>query len=149
MFVLLRIALGAFFLYTCFAKLSAMDETGQFITRSDIFPESFSMPLAFVGMAMEMLVGFGLFFKWQYRGALIWALIMCLSFVGFFANAWARGLSLSCNCFGSQAVIENYPLELSYRLLLLGAVLLLYWDMSRQRTLSWKRVDLDLSELED
>lgn len=149
MFVLLRVAMGAFFLYTSFAKLGSMDETGQFITRSDIFPEYVSMPLAFVGIAMEMIVGFGLFFKWQYRGAVIWALIMCTSFIAFFINAWARGLSLSCNCFGSQDVIDNYPVELSYRLLLLGAILLLYWDVRRQRTQSWKRVELDLSELED
>ena len=42
-----------------------------------------------------------------------------------------EGLELSCNCLGSLHEITNYPFDTGMRLLLLGAMLLLFWDSRR------------------
>ncbi len=145
---LLRIGMGLFFLGTGLQKISGLDETAQFIIRSRLYlPEFFAMPLACTGVAMELVVGACLLTRFLYRGAAAWGLIMCSVFLLLYAQAWARGLTLSCNCLGSTHAIENYTLDTGMRVLLLGAMLLVLWD-SRQETFSFggsRR--LDVSEL--
>lgn len=146
MLSLLRLALGVFFLYTASMKVPDLATTAMFLTRSDILPESCSMPLACIGVAMEFVVGFCLLFRAYYFAAAIWAIIMSSTFMILFTQAWLRGLDLSCNCTGSEAIIENYPLEVSYRLLLLGACFILLWDAFRLKNEAKKGKPLDFSE---
>lgn len=143
---LLRGGLGLFFLYTGILKVPDLAETAQFMTRSDILPEWMSMPLACTGVAMELVVGFCLLFKKAYLGATLWAAVMTSVFLGLYAQAWARGLTLSCNCTGTTHEIINYPLDTGLRLLLLGAVLLLAWDARLHDSDLWKSRELDFSE---
>ncbi len=133
---LLRVGLGVFFLITGLLKIAGLGETADFLTRSDLLPEWCSMPLACTGVAMELVVGVCLLLRRSYRGATLWGMVMCSVFLGLYAQAWARGLELSCNCTGVTHQIENYPLDTSLRLLLVGAMLLLVWD-SRRRHRSW------------
>lgn len=130
---ILRIGLGFFFLITSILKISPEDlgATADFLTRSDLLPEFFSMPLACIGITLEFVVGICLIFRLEYRGATIWGMMMTSVFFLLYAQAWARGLSLSCNCLGSAHEIENYPMDTGARLLLVGAMLLLMWDSRR------------------
>lgn len=128
---LLRIGLGLFFLCTSLMKVSGLGETAEFLTRSRLLPEFFSLPLACTGVAMEMLVGAALLTRRMYEGATMWGLVMCSVFLLLYVQAWARGLELSCNCTGVTHAIENYPLDTGLRLLLLGGMLLLFWEARR------------------
>lgn len=129
---LLRLGMGAFFLCTSVLKVSGLGETADFLTRSRLLPELFSLPLACTGVAMEMLVGALLLCRRMYVGAALWGLVMCSVFLCLYAQAWARGLELSCNCTGTTHDIVNYPLDTGLRLLLVGAMLLLLWDAQRR-----------------
>ncbi len=134
---LLRVGMGLFFLGTGVQKISGLDETAQFLIRSQLFlPEWFAMPLACTGVAMELVVGICLLGRLHYRGAAAWGVIMCSVFLLLYAQAWARGLTLSCNCLGSTHAIDNYPLDTGMRFLLLGAMTLILWD-SRQESFSF------------
>lgn len=143
---LVRICLGLFFLYTSVAKIPDLPNTALFLTRSLIFPESFSMPLACIGVAMEFVVGFCFLFRARYFAASLWSLVMTTTFIILFSQAWARGLDLSCNCTGTSAAISNYPMEVGYRLLLAGACLMTLWDAYRLASLAKKGKPLDFSE---
>ncbi len=145
---LLRVGMGLFFLGTGLQKISGLDETAQFLIRSRLYlPEWFSMPLACTGVAMELVVGACLLGRILYRGAAAWGVIMCSVFLLLYAQAWVRGLTLSCNCFGSTQAIDNYPLDTGVRFLLLGAMMLILWD-SRQETFSFRPGrKLDVSDL--
>ncbi len=145
---LLRIGLGLFFLGTGVQKISGLDETAQFLIRSQLLlPEWLAMPMACTGVAMELVVGACLLGRFLYRGAAVWGLTMCSVFLLLYIQAWARGLTLSCNCLGSTQVIDNYPLDTGMRVLLLGAMMLILWD-SRQETFSFgANRRLDVSEL--
>lgn len=135
---LLRISLGIFFLYTSVLKIPDLGNTALFLTRSNILPETWSMPLSCIGVAMEFIVGLCLLLRKQYKGAALWACVMSSTFLLLFVQAWMRGLDLSCNCTGSNAVIDNYPIEIGYRLLLFGACLLLCWDATRGQSHTWR-----------
>ena len=103
----------------------------DFLTRSRILPGFFSFPLACIGLSMELVVAFCLLAKRQYRGATAWGVAMCSIFLLLYIQAWMRGLQLSCNCLGSTHEITNYPFDTCMRLLLLGGMLLLFWDSRR------------------
>ena len=144
---LLRVGLGVFFIITALLKVAHLDETAEFLTRSRILPEFFSLPLACTGVAMELVVGVCLTFRVAYRGAALWGCVMTGVFAFLYAQAWARGLELSCNCLGSTHAIVNYPLDTTMRLLLLGAMLLLVRDSRQSAPLLWKFRKLDFSDV--
>lgn len=129
--LLLRLGLGGFFLLTGLQKLAGMDEMADFLTRSRILPAFFSMPLACIGLAMELVVSVCLLTRRSYRGATVWGVVMCSVFLLLYFQGWMRGLELSCNCLGSSHTITDYPFDTGMRLLLLGAMLLLFWDSRR------------------
>ena len=129
--LLLRLGLGGFFLLTGLQKLAGMDEMADFLTRSRILPAFFSMPLACIGLAMELVVAVCLLTRPSYRGATVWGVVMCSIFLLLYFQGWMRGLELSCNCLGSSHTITDYPFDTGMRLLLLGAMLLLFWDSRR------------------
>ena len=144
---LLRVGLGIFFITTALLKVAHLDETAEFLTRSHLLPEFFSMPLACTGVAMELTVGVCLLFRLAYRGATLWGSVMTSVFALLYAQAWARGLELSCNCLGTSHTIVNYPLDTSMRLLLLGAMLLLIRDSRQSSSFLWKFRKLDFSDV--
>lgn len=129
--LLLRLGLGGFFLLTGLQKLAGMDEMADFLIRSRILPAFFSMPLACIGLAMELVVAVCLLTRRSYRGATVWGVVMCSIFLLLYFQGWMRGLELSCNCLGSSHTITDYPFDTGMRLLLLGAMLLLFWDSRR------------------
>lgn len=128
---LLRVGLGVFFLFAALQKVAHMNEMVDFLTRSRILPAFFSFPMACIGLAMEIVVAVCLLSKRSYRGATVWGVVMCGTFLLLYFQAWMRGLELSCNCLGSMHEITNYPFDTGMRLLLLGGMLLLFWDSRR------------------
>ena len=131
MTMLLRVGMGLFFLVVGVLKVGQVADTANFILRSNVLPERCSMPLACLGIAMELVVAVCLLLKRHYRGATLWGTVMCGVFVFFYVQGWARGLELSCNCLGTAHEIVNYPADTVLRIMLLGAMLLLYWDAQR------------------
>ncbi len=127
----LRLGLGGFFLFTGVQKIAGMNEMVDFLTRSHILPAFFSFPLACIGLAMELVVAVCLLTRRSYRGATVWGLVMCSVFLLLYIQGWVRGLELSCNCLGSTHEITDYPADTGMRLLLLGAMLMLFWDSRR------------------
>ena len=144
---LLRVGIGLFFMVTGLLKISSLNETADFLTRSSIFPECFSMPLACIGVAMELIVGICLLFRLAYRGAALWGCLMTSVFILLYTQAWIRGLELSCNCMGASHEIVNYPLDTAVRVFLLGAMLILIWDSRQSSTYLWKFRRLDFSDV--
>ncbi len=145
---LLRCGMGLFFLVTGVQKIGDLGETAQFLLRSRLLlPEWACMPIACIGVAMELVVAACLLTRLLYRGAAVWGVVMTSVYLFLYAQAWARGLELSCNCLGSTHEIVDYPLDTGMRLLFLGAMLLILWD-SRRNTFSLSTPrKLDFSEL--
>lgn len=144
----LRFGLGAFFLCTALAKVRHLDETADFLTRSAILPDFFSLPLACIGVGMELVVAVCLLLRFSYRGASVWGAVMSGVFLLLYAQAWARGLELSCNCLGDTHEIVNYPLDTGLRLMLLSAMVLLVWD-ARSHSAPRKVQHFDFSHADD
>lgn len=144
---ILGIGLGAFFIIVGLMKFFQLDVLRADIVRFQMFPEGWEWVIAPLGVGAELVVGFCLLFRKMYAAAALAGLLMSLLFVVIFVQGWIRGLPLSCACFGVERVVENYPVEIFYRLLLLGAMLLLVWDSRRQSRLFSKVVRLDFRDI--
>ena len=108
-----RILIGGIFIYA--GMLKALDPS-QFLTDVEnyrLFPHFFSVVIALYLPWIEILCGLSLWiFRWD-RGALLILWILMLGFTGALASAWARGLNITCGCFGKS----DHPV--SYTMLLL------------------------------
>ncbi len=56
-----------------------------------------------------------------------------LVFLGVLGYAWARGLDISCGCFGQTENKTNFPAQIFLDLVLLAIAAWLFWRDSRPR----------------
>lgn len=99
-----RIGLGAMFVYSAWAKISDPGEFAYAVSRYRLLPDfaigvfSLTMPM------LELLVGLAMLFtRWLRESALLVAGMMAM-FIVALAQALARGLEISCGCFGVPSV---------------------------------------------
>ena len=101
---LCRLALGALFMYSAWAKIGDPGVFADAVVRYEMLPDfmvgmfSLTMPM------LELVAGFALVFtKWTRESALLIA-VMLLMFMVALAQALVRGLEISCGCFGVPEV---------------------------------------------
>lgn len=126
-----RLALAAVF--TAAGVMKMLDPQG-FAYDLHLFgltPWLLSKPLAFFLPGFEIVTAIALFTPWLRLGAVFAILAMSAAFSVAIASAWARGLDLSCGCFGHGQGSSNYPLHLAGTVALFaGAVWLLFRERS-------------------
>lgn len=95
-----------------------------------ILPHFLSMAVALYLPWLEVLCGVCIVSKTLYRGALAIAGTLMLVFIAALASAWARGLRISCGCFGSTQGLANYGTDLLLDFAILAALAFL-WKRSQ------------------
>lgn len=146
-FWILRVGTGAFFLTVGTMKAFHVDRLEADIERFDIVPQDWAWPVACMGIGVELVVGLCFILRKMYAGASLLGVGLGGCFVSLFVQGWIRGLPLSCSCLGVQREVDNYPFEVTWRLLLLGVMLLLFWDANHREKLYFKPVRLDFSDI--
>jgi hypothetical protein len=90
-----------------------------------IFPWSISVALAFYLPWLEIFCAFALIFRLLYRGALSMLTVLILVFTLATIAAKARGLDITCGCFGHASQNWSFPAHLATNLAILAALLAL------------------------
>ena len=94
------------------AKLPEMDTFRTLVERYGVLPHVLAAPFAFVlpfvEIALGLYLGAGLFV----RGTAVAGTILFAVFLAAQAQAWARGLSLDCGCFGAAIQSRVGPLTM-------------------------------------
>lgn len=108
---LLALLLGALFVY---AGISKVMDPAQFfldIQNYDLIPwQPATVALAFYLPWLEIICGVAVIAKPLRAGALMILTTMLLIFTASLAIAWARGLNISCGCFGGSSDHPRYLL---------------------------------------
>ena len=115
---LLAAAIGALFIYAGVLKTLDPAQFAGSIGNYRLLPHAAAVLLALYLPWLEIICGAALIFKKSYRGALVILATLCLIFLAALASAMARGLNISCGCFGHS---DPFPLVVS---LLLDSALL-------------------------
>ena len=123
------------FLYA--GAIKALDPV-QFASDVDnfkILPWPVSVGLAFYLPWLEILCGFALIVRVWYRGAL--SILAALIFVFTLATvaAKARGLDITCGCFGHASQNWSFPSHLATNLAILAALIVLWVSNRPARSL--------------
>ena len=140
--LILRLVLAGVFLYAGVTKIwdfrhgqSATPDFTVAIQHFEILPNpDLAVLLAVYLPWLEVTAAVTLFIKRLALGAATAITAMTAVFLGAIISAQARGLDISCGCFGKDEVSTNYPsLLLRDGLLLAAALVLVVWEARRGR----------------
>lgn len=99
--LLVRIALGAVFVAAAAPKILRPDEFADSINNYHILPY-FLINLSAIALPwVELLFGLFLIFGFRVKAASLATTLLLLVFLAAIISAWARGINISCGCFGT------------------------------------------------
>jgi putative oxidoreductase len=137
---ILDVIVGGVFVYA--GAIKALDPI-QFANDIDNYkalPWFISVRLAFYLPWLEMLCGLALIFRFLYRGGLSILSALTLVFIGATIAAKARGLDITCGCFGHASQHWNFwqhmAVDFSILIGLVALWLLRTWATSKTETAS-------------
>jgi len=133
MLLVVRVCLGAFFLYVGGEKLFRMDGFIRDVANYQIVGAPWDALVAFMVAWLEIAAGLLLMLGWLRQGALLVLGGLTLVFMAGIGQAWWRGLSIACGCFGPSAEPSNYPLHLVLNAAILATVAVLLLGERRLR----------------
>lgn len=126
--------IAAIFIYA--GALKVLDPVGfaHDIDHYNILPWTVAVGLAFYLPWLEILCGLALIFRLFYRGALSVLTVLVVIFLVATIAAKARGLDITCGCFGHVSQNWSFPAHLALDLAILAAlVVLCYSSITRAR----------------
>ena len=132
-----RLGLAAVFLVSGVLKAIDPDTTYVAVRAYDLLPK---LGVALVAGALpwlEIVIGLLLLVGIATRAVAVASAVLLLGFMAGVAQAWARGLSIDCGCFGGGGAVD--PGQTTYGRELLrdaGFLLLAGWLVVRPRTLA-------------
>ena len=132
----LRLGLAAVFLVSGVLKALDPDTTYVAVRAYDVLPKAGVALVAGVLPWFEIVLGLLLLAGVATRRVAIVSAALLLVFIAGVTQAWARGLSIDCGCFGAGGAVA--PKDTSYGLELLrdtGFLLMAAWLVVRPHTL--------------
>jgi uncharacterized membrane protein YphA (DoxX/SURF4 family) len=132
---LARFGLAAVWLVSGLLKAVDPDQTYIAVRAYDVLPDSGVEAVAALLPWVELALGVLLLAGIGTRLVAVLSAVLLLAFVAGVSQAWARGLSIDCGCFGGGGAVE--PGETTYVQELLrdvGFLLMAGWLVVRPRT---------------
>lgn len=127
-----RLILAATFIAAALPKILDPVAFAMAIDGYQVLDQVYLSYAALVLPWLELVVAFGLFIPFFARASSLTISALLVLFIALHASAWARGLDISCGCFGTSTLDTdgpNYLLLIGRNsLLLLAAVWLLIYD---------------------
>ncbi|MCA9781361.1 MAG: DoxX family membrane protein [Candidatus Eremiobacteraeota bacterium] len=123
----LRVALGAVFLYACASKLFHPGEFAEMVMGYRILPSEFITLAATALPWLELLVGLGLVFGVLSAGCAAWATLLSGTFLMAKISVIVRGLDVSCGCFSVHGGASITWADIPANAVLLLVAVLVWW----------------------
>jgi putative oxidoreductase len=131
---ILDFIIAAIFIYAGVLKALDPVQLAHDIDHYKILPWSIGVGLAFYLPWLEIFCGLALIFRLFYRGALSILTVLVVIFLVATIGAKARGLDITCGCFGHASQNWSFPTHLMLDLGILAALAALcYSSVARAR----------------
>jgi uncharacterized membrane protein YphA (DoxX/SURF4 family) len=108
----IRIAAAAVWIVAGAAKVPQIESFRELVGRYGILPPVLAAPFAYVLLFFEIGLGLYLAAGLFVRGSALVGTILFAVFLAAQAQAWARGITLDCGCFGTAVQTTVGPLTL-------------------------------------
>jgi len=122
----IAILIGALFIYAGAVKIIDPVEFARDIDNYKMLPWKLGVGLAFYLSWLEIVCGLALITRILFRGSVFIVTSLMTLFIVASIVAKARGLDVSCGCFGHASKYLNFSWHLALDFLLLGGLLLLW-----------------------
>lgn len=123
---IVAILIGALFIYAGAVKIIDPVEFARDIDNYKMLPWSAGVGLALYLPWLEILCGLALITRILFRGSVFIVTSLMTLFIIISLFAKARGLDVSCGCFGHASKYLNFSWHLALDFLLLGGLLFLW-----------------------
>ena len=123
---IIAILIGALFIYAAAVKIIDPVEFARDIDNYKMLPWKLVVNLALYLPWLEIFCGLALIARVLYRGSVFIVTTLMILFIVASIVAKARGLDVSCGCFGHASKYLNFSWHLALDFLLLGGLLLLW-----------------------
>jgi putative oxidoreductase len=130
---ILAIIIGALFVYAGALKVWDPARFAGDIQNYHVFPWVVNLPLAFYLPWLEIFCGLALISRRLYSGALALVLGLLLVFIGASIAAKARGIDISCGCFGHVSDQLSFTWHLVLDFAILAGVVALWFKRPNDR----------------
>jgi hypothetical protein len=110
-----RLALGGIFIYAAVYKIIEPAQFAKSIWYYHILPGKLINLAALVLPWLEAFIGLGIILGAYYRGAVLWANLLLIVFMGAVASAVYRGISIDCGCFKTAVASDSSAMTTIYR----------------------------------
>jgi hypothetical protein len=131
---ILDFLIAAVFIYAGVLKALDPVQLAHDIDHYKVLPWTIGVGLAFYLPWLEIFSGLALVFRLFYRGALSILTALVVVFLAATIAAKARGLDITCGCFGHASQNWSFPTHLALDLAILAAlVVLCYCSVARAR----------------
>jgi len=124
------VIVGGIFIYAGAIKVLDPVQFANDIDNYKILPWTIGVGLAFYLPWLEMFCGLALILRRLYLGGLSILTGLVTVFLVATIAAKARGLDITCGCFGHVSQNWNFPAHLALDLAILGALLVLYFRVA-------------------
>lgn len=121
----LDLIVGGIFVYAGVLKVLDPVQFGIDIDNYKSLPWLVSLRLAFYLPWLEIFCGLALIFRFLYRGGLSILTALTLVFIGATIAAKARGLDITCGCFGHASQHWSFPQHIAVDLAILISLIAL------------------------
>ena len=125
----LDLIVGGIFIYAGAIKALDPVQFGLDIDNYKSLPWFISVRLALFLPWLEILCGIALIFRFLYRGGLSILTTLVLVFIGATVAAKARGLDITCGCFGHVSEHWSFVQHVAIDLVILVALLALWFKL--------------------
>jgi len=122
----IAILIGALFIYAGAVKIIDPVEFARDIDNYKMLPWKLGVGLALYLPWLEIVCGLALITRILFRGSVFIVTSLMTFFIVASIVAKARGLDVSCGCFGHASKYLNFSWHLALDFLLLGGLLLLW-----------------------
>lgn len=123
---IVAIVIGGLFIYAGVVKIIDPGEFARDIDNYKMLPWQSSVWLALYLPWLEIFCGLALITRILFRGGVFIVTALMSLFIIISIAAKARGLDVSCGCFGHASKYLNFSWHLALDFLLLGGLLLLW-----------------------
>ena len=130
----LDLIVGGIFIYAGVVKVIDPVQFGLDIDNYKTLPWFVSVRLALYLPWLEILCGVALVFRFLYRGGLSILTALILLFIGATVAAKARGLDITCGCFGHASQHWSFAQHMAVDLGIFAGLVALLFASARQRS---------------
>jgi putative oxidoreductase len=129
------VIVGGIFIYAGVLKMLDPVQFANDIDNYKTLPWFFSVRLAFYLPWLEIFCGLAVIFRFLYRGGLSILMALIALFIAATIAARARGLDITCGCFGHASQHWSFPQHMAVDIAIFVALIAL-WCSSRAQARS-------------